>query len=83
MALHLRNFMIQWAVIAFLFGFVIGADNAGHLGGAVGGVVLGLVMPTTLPAQRRVQPLFRTLGIGSIVVILLSLAAMVVSWFLR
>jgi len=82
-ALQMRNFMLQWAAFAFVFGLLVGADNAGHLGGALGGVLLGLAMPTTLPGQRRAKRLFKALGIGSIVVIVLSLTAMVISWFLR
>lgn len=32
-----RDFMLKWAVFAFVFGFIVGADNAGHLGGGLGG----------------------------------------------
>ncbi len=40
---HIRNFMFRWAAFAFIFGLVVGADNAGHLGGGLGGALLGLV----------------------------------------
>jgi membrane associated rhomboid family serine protease len=38
-----RNRMLQWAAYTMLFGFMIRADNAAHLGGFVAGGVLGLV----------------------------------------
>ena len=30
---------------SFIFGLLIGADNAAHLGGAIGGALFGLVLP--------------------------------------
>ena len=35
MAIAQRNFMFRWAVYALVFGLLVGADNAGHLGGAL------------------------------------------------
>jgi len=40
----IRNMMLQWALFAFLFGMVVGADNAGHLGGAGGGMTLAFAL---------------------------------------
>ncbi|MBE9486396.1 MAG: rhomboid family intramembrane serine protease, partial [Chloroflexi bacterium] len=54
-----RNFMFQWAVMAFIFGFFIGADNAAHLGGAVSGAALGWVMPISIRDQRKTAGLFK------------------------
>jgi rhomboid protease GluP len=45
-----RNMLIQWAVYALLFGFVIGANNAAHVGGLVAGLALA-----ALPEQGRGQ----------------------------
>ena len=42
------KFMLQWAMFAFLFGFAVQADNAGHLGGAIGGALLGVALPPRL-----------------------------------
>jgi len=42
------KFMLQWAMFAFLFGFAVQADNAGHLGGAIGGALIGLALPPRL-----------------------------------
>lgn len=82
-ALQRRNFMLQWAVFAFIFGLLVGADNAGHLGGAVGGAVLGLILPIRGPLLRRTDPLFNTLGLLSVAAVVLSLGLLVVSWFSR
>jgi rhomboid protease GluP len=40
----IRGTMIQWALYAFLFGLLIRADNAAHLGGLVSGIALAFVM---------------------------------------
>jgi rhomboid protease GluP len=40
----IRGTMIQWALYAFLFGLLIRADNAAHLGGLASGIALAFVM---------------------------------------
>ena len=40
----IRGTMIQWALYSFLFGLLIRADNAAHLGGLVSGLALAFVM---------------------------------------
>jgi rhomboid protease GluP len=82
-ALQRRNFMFQWAVFAFIFGLVIGADNAGHLGGAAGGVILGLLLPIRGPLLRRTDGLFNVLGIVSGAAVVISLTILLISWFFR
>jgi rhomboid protease GluP len=80
-ALQRRNFMFQWAVFAFIFGLLIGADNAGHLGGAIGGAVLGSLLPFRGGLLRQTDSFFRILGTGSTVMIVASLGFLVISWF--
>ncbi|MFA5514843.1 MAG: rhomboid family intramembrane serine protease [Desulfuromonadales bacterium] len=80
-ALQRRNFMLQWAAYAFIFGLLVGADNAGHLGGALGGVVIGLMLPIRGSLLRRTDPLFNLFGLLSAAAIVLSLGLLVVSWF--
>ncbi|WP_291316355.1 rhomboid family intramembrane serine protease [Desulfuromonas sp.] len=80
---HIRNFMFQWAAFAFVFGLVVGADNAGHLGGALGGAALGLVLPLGVRGRRTAAPLFNLLGGLSLAAVLVSLAMLVISWFAR
>jgi len=57
----LRNFMVQWALYALVFGFLVGADNAGHVGGALGGLFLGAVLPMRREVLRSLQQVL-TLG---------------------
>lgn len=80
-AIHRRNFMLQWAAFAFIFGLFVGADNAGHLGGAIGGVILGLILPIRGTLVRRTDPLFAVLGTASALLVVVSLVLMVLSWF--
>lgn len=78
-----RNFMLKWAAIAFVFGLMIGADNAGHLGGAVGGAALGLVLPIGIRGRQAFRPLLNALGGLSVLATIVSLLLLVVSWFGR
>lgn len=71
--LEIRNFMFRWAVFAFIFGLVVGADNAGHLGGALGGAAFGLVLPLGVRGQRASAPLFNVLAFLSTAGIVASL----------
>lgn len=75
-----RNMMFQWAVFAFVFGLMVGADNAGHFGGALGGVLIGLIFPL----RNRTHPdntlLFKTLGIMSMALIVYGLGGLALSW---
>ncbi len=80
-AVQRRNFMLQWAAFAFIFGLLIGADNAGHLGGAAGGLILGLVLPIRGTLVRRTDPVFHVLGAASAAILVLSLLMLVFSWF--
>jgi len=59
---QLRNFMLQWAVFAFVFGLLVGADNAGHFGGAVGGALLGAVFPPYRRQEWLPAGLIKVLG---------------------
>lgn len=45
----LRNIMLRWLVTVFVFGAVIHADNAAHLGGLAGGAALAFFFRTTPP----------------------------------
>ncbi|MCP3177011.1 rhomboid family intramembrane serine protease [Desulfuromonas sp. KJ2020] len=77
--IHIRNFMFRWAVFAFIFGLMVGADNAGHLGGAAGGALIGLFLPVGIRARRTLAPLFNGLALASAAAIVISLALLAVS----
>ncbi|APG23809.1 rhomboid family intramembrane serine protease [Syntrophotalea acetylenica] len=68
-----RNFMFQWAAIAFIFGLIMGADNAGHLGGALGGAAFGLILPLTGRGRNALTGLFSGLAMLAAAVTLASL----------
>ncbi|NJC88083.1 MAG: rhomboid family intramembrane serine protease [Desulfuromonas sp.] len=77
---NLRNFMLRWAAFAFVFGLVVGADNAGHLGGALGGAALGAVLPLGIRGRMTLRPLFNFLGTLCIAATVVSLVMLVLSW---
>lgn len=76
-----RDFMLKWAFFAFIFGLLIGADNAAHLGGVLSGAALGVVFPISIQARRTLAPLINVLFIASVVIISLSLGMLIASWF--
>lgn len=80
MAHGYRNYMLRWAAIAFVFGLVVGADNAGHLGGAIGGVLFGLVLPLGIRGRQTLRPFFNVLGAACVVVTAASILMMIASW---
>jgi rhomboid protease GluP len=82
-AIERRNFMLQWAIFAFIFGLLVGADNAGHLGGALGGTVLGFLLPIRGPLLRRTDWLFNLLAALGAAATAWSLGMLVFSWFTR
>jgi rhomboid protease GluP len=75
-----RNFMLRWAAIAFVFGLLVGADNAGHLGGALGGVLFGLVLPKGIRGRQILRLFFNSLGAACILLTALSLMMMLGRW---
>jgi len=83
MAHNYRNFMLRWAAIAFVFGLLVGADNAGHLGGAIGGILLGLVWPIGVRGRQVMRPFFNGLGIICTLLTIVSLLMMVRGWVFR
>ncbi|MDH3998272.1 MAG: rhomboid family intramembrane serine protease [Desulfuromonadales bacterium] len=78
---HFRNQMLTWAAFAFIFGIVIGADNAAHLGGGLGGALLGLIIPLGVRGSQRLRLAFNTLGGICIIATAASLLSMVGYWF--
>jgi rhomboid protease GluP len=43
--LELRNQMLRWMAYILVFGYLIHADNAAHLGGFAAGTLLGAILP--------------------------------------
>lgn len=77
---QVRNFMLQWAIFAFVFGLLVGADNAGHLGGALGGALLGWLIPVSWRRRPMLDKVFNILAVLSTAAIVCSLGMMILSW---
>ncbi len=76
-----RDFMFRWAAFAFIFGLLVGADNAGHLGGALGGAAFGMLLPLGFHRQRVIGQLFTLLAFLCILATIASLGCQVAYWF--
>ena len=72
---------LSWALMAFVFGLVVGADNAAHLGGAVAGAAIGWFMPVGVRNQRRTDKLFKTMATAGTLLIVISIVFIPISWF--
>jgi len=80
-ALAQRDFMLRWALFAFIFGFMVGADNAAHLGGAISGVMLGFIFPISLRSRRALAPLTNLVAGLCSLAIVASMIFLALSWF--
>ncbi len=81
-AIQRRNMMFQWAVMAFIFGIVVGADNAAHLGGLIGGAAIGWFLPTQIRNQRKTDNFFQWTAMFSVVITVISILFIPLSWFI-
>ncbi len=78
---HIRNFMAKWAIYAFVFGLMVGADNAGHLGGGLGGAALGLILPMGYRVRGLTPKAFNLLAALCLAATLGSLIMLTISIF--
>jgi len=62
---------------------LVGADNAGHLGGAIGGILLGLALPIGVRGRQVMRPFFNGLGMICTLLTIVSLLMMMGSWVFR
>ncbi len=78
-----RNFMFQWAVMAFIFGIVVGADNAAHFGGLVSGAAFGWLLPIHIRGVRSTDTYFKLAAILFTVATVGSILMIPLSWLGR
>lgn len=79
-ATELRNFMLKWAAFAFIFGLLVGADNAAHLGGALGGAAIGFILPNNSWTRRKTDKFCTLFAWGCALLILAAFAGLGLSW---
>jgi rhomboid protease GluP len=74
----LRSFFVRWLILGLVLGFVVGADNAAHVGGIAAGGLLGLLSASAVRTRLswRKVVLFDLAAVLSLVVIAASFAAM-------
>ncbi len=59
----IQGVMVRWAIYAFVFGLIFGADNYAHGGGLVTGLVLGALMETREDTKQRRAPIWRAIAV--------------------
>jgi rhomboid protease GluP len=79
-ALELRNFMLKWAAFTFIFGILVGADNAAHLGGALGGAAIGFILPMNSWTRRKTDKFCTVLAWVCALLIVAAFAGLALSW---
>jgi rhomboid protease GluP len=68
----LHQQLFHWALYGFVYGLLVGANNAAHLGGALTGAGLAFLLPN----PNRTEPdlmLWRVLYWGSVLIVVVSL----------
>jgi rhomboid protease GluP len=58
----IQGFMVRWAIYAFVFGLIFGADNYAHGGGLVTGLILGALMETREDVKQRLTRFWRVVA---------------------
>ena len=76
---HLGSHLIRWAIYIVVFGLVMGADNAAHIGGMLSGGVLGYFLNPTNNSKRPAldMKIWNAATVLSIVLILVALVCVV------
>jgi rhomboid protease GluP len=54
------RFAAQWAAFGLVYGLIVRADNAAHVGGLAGGVALAFLVP---PERQEISVFWNTAGI--------------------
>ena len=60
----IRAFMVRWALYAFVFGFLVRADNFAHAGGFAAGFLLGSVMEVRQDERLRRSGLWKAVAVA-------------------
>jgi len=76
----LRNFMLKWALFAFVFGILVGADNAAHFGGAICGAILGMLLPIGVRGRQKMKFLFNAMAWLAVAATVVSLGFLITGW---
>lgn len=77
---HLGSHLIRWAAYIIVFGLLMGADNAAHIGGMLAGGALGYLFPPTRNSKNPAldMKVWNAATILSIVLLLVALVCVVV-----
>jgi rhomboid protease GluP len=76
LAEQIRSMFIRWAIYGLVFGFLMGADNAAHIGGLAGGFAFGFFVSDMPPVTKEAISFWRILSYLSWLAIAGSLALM-------
>ncbi len=74
---RVRNFFLQWALYAFVFGFFVRANNYAHFGGFVTGAVLGFIVERERLHRQKLTPLWNVLASLCFIVTALSFVGLI------
>ena len=76
----IKRQMMIWAVVGFLFGAFIGADNVAHAGGFVAGVAMAYAVPPSVPTFARSARIWNAVAVGCAVLVVASFTMVAVNY---
>ena len=74
---RVRNFFLQWALYAFVFGFFVRANNYAHLGGFLSGAILGFLIERERLHKQSLNLLWNVLATLCLIITILSFGGMI------
>lgn len=69
LAEQMKAMYVRWAIYGLVFGFIMGADNAAHIGGLAGGIAFGLIVNDTPSFTRSSIVAWRVASYAAVVAI--------------
>jgi rhomboid protease GluP len=76
----IKRQMMIWAIIGFVYGIFIGADNVAHAGGFVAGVGMAYAVPPDTPSIARTARIWNAVAVGCALLVVASFTMVAINY---